>query len=382
MKQFFEVFFGIVIIMIGVYVAAQGVLTNTQISSAREYHETCIERIENTGLSEDYIKDLVEYTNSHTDYQLKVEKIEGTDHSVSYHVSLTYPLKNVIYSIFNGGKKPQMATIDGFASIGRSAPSMEDSAEAAHGKALNTVILGTNVKGILYSDGYFIISGTGTSITEPKTALNSVKGKIQNVAFQANVKKVPAEYFSGTTHLTGISFGHIETIETNAFSYCPRLNSILLPKTVKDIQSEAFGNCATLQYVYVNNVQSAVTFAESSLQGCPLNPKTIFLINEEPTTVVNFAIIKQPDDLIVGPSIKTSTEVKVKGEGLKYQWQVTTDGGTTWKDSRIDGFNGPKIYCNNVPSSWNDGRMYRCVITNVDGDKLVSEPAHVIYQAD
>ena len=78
MKQIFEVFFSVVLMLVVVFLSAQGITTNTQISTAREYHNTVIERIENTGLSEDYVNSIVDYTNNNTDYTLTVKKVNGT----------------------------------------------------------------------------------------------------------------------------------------------------------------------------------------------------------------------------------------------------------------------------------------------------------------
>lgn len=277
MKQFFEVFFGVIIIMIAVYLSAQGVLTNTQISTAREYHATCIERIENTGLSEDYIKDLVEYTNHNTDYVLTVDKVTGVDHTASYHVSLKYPIRNVIYTIF-GSRTEKFAVIDGFASVGKTSPSLEDREEAAHGQELDHITLGTDVTGTFYSDGYLIISGNGSTITATNAAWSAIKNEIEYVAIKANVTKIPDSLFSGLPALSGVSLGKVQEIGQKAFSNCPQLNSLLVPRTVTKIGSQAFANCVNLKYVYVNNREAQVNIAADTLNGCTNDPQYIFLL--------------------------------------------------------------------------------------------------------
>ncbi|MBQ8974719.1 MAG: immunoglobulin domain-containing protein, partial [Oscillospiraceae bacterium] len=83
-------------------------------------------------------------------------------------------------------------------------------------------------------------------------------------------------------------------------------------------------------------------------------------------------ITAQPEDF-TGPLNSTATfTVAVNGSGLTYQWQYS-DNGTTWKNSTMT---GNKTDTMSVKITANaDGRMYRCVIKDSDGNSVTSEYA-------
>lgn len=276
MKQIFEVFFSVVLMLVVVFLSAQGITTNTQISTAREYHNTVIERIENTGLSEDYVNSIVDYTNNNTDYTLTVKKVNGTDDTRSYNVSLKYPIKNVIYSVFGIDKK-QTATIDGYASVGKSSPSTNNISEEKHGNVNSNIDLGNNITAKLYEDGYLIINGTGTEVTKDNTIFDAIKGKVTNIIITGNLENIPTEFFKDFSVLESVSFGNVKTIKTKAFSNCPKLKTVLLPKAVESVDNDTFTNCAELEYVYVNNSKDDSTISTSIVSNSPSFVRVVYL---------------------------------------------------------------------------------------------------------
>lgn len=60
--------------------------------------------------------------------------------------------------------------------------------------------------------------------------------------------------------------------------------------------------------------------------------------------------------------------MKATGDGLKYQWQYSTDGGSSWKNASSK----KATYSPTVKSS-HDGRRFRCVITDMYGKKVTSK---------
>ena len=85
------------------------------------------------------------------------------------------------------------------------------------------------------------------------------------------------------------------------------------------------------------------------------------------------AITVQPKDVTVTAGEKASFSVTATGDGLAYQWQYSTDGGETWKDSTAASGKTAKLTTTTKASF--DGRLYRCVITDVFGAELVTDAA-------
>nr|MBQ6241135.1 hypothetical protein [Lachnospiraceae bacterium] len=67
--------------------------------------------------------------------------------------------------------------------------------------------------------------------------------------------------------------------------------------------------------------------------------------------------------------------VTATGAGLKYRWQVSKDGGSTWTNvsNQNEGYNTATLKLV-VKAAWN-GYIYRCVITDANGKKLNSSGA-------
>lgn len=253
MKQFFEVLLSVVIAMVLSLVAAQSVLTNTEISTAREYHSTVIERLENTGLSQKYIESIIDYTNNKTDYKLTIDPVDGTNDATSYHVSLKYPIKNAIYKLFKNNSDKNFAIVDGYASIGKNSPSLSDVTEEKHGKVTDNIELGNDVIAKVYEDGYLIVSGDGKTITENSDVLDNVRSTVTHIVFNGNVEEIPEEYFSNFTALKGITFGNkVKTIHRSAFVGCSDLETVLIPDNVVIVEHSVFADCSNLKYIYVN----------------------------------------------------------------------------------------------------------------------------------
>jgi hypothetical protein len=76
------------------------------------------------------------------------------------------------------------------------------------------------------------------------------------------------------------------------------------------------------------------------------------------------AITTQPNDATICSGSNTSFTANSSTSGVTYQWQISTDGGTTW--TNITGANAPTYALTNVPASSNSNR-YRVVIATQCG---------------
>ncbi len=87
------------------------------------------------------------------------------------------------------------------------------------------------------------------------------------------------------------------------------------------------------------------------------------------------AVTKQPADVKVAPGEKASFAVTATGSGtLLYQWQVSKDGGSTWKNCISTGYNTRTLSFTAKTSF--GGWRYRCIVSNERG--TVSSEAAVL----
>ena len=88
---------------------------------------------------------------------------------------------------------------------------------------------------------------------------------------------------------------------------------------------------------------------------------------------VNSRLISQPEAQSgqVGNLVRYT--VGASGPGLKYQWQYSENGGTSWKNSVGTGNTTATLKVRLYDGF--DGRLYRCLITDANGVVLISNPA-------
>ena len=77
--------------------------------------------------------------------------------------------------------------------------------------------------------------------------------------------------------------------------------------------------------------------------------------------IVNI-ISGQPSNKTVKAGAKATFTVKARSNAAKYQWQVSTDGGKTWKNSSATGAKTNTISF--TAKKAQSGYMYRCVVKN------------------
>ena len=81
-------------------------------------------------------------------------------------------------------------------------------------------------------------------------------------------------------------------------------------------------------------------------------------------------IITQPISKTVTEGEKTEFSVVAKGEGLTYQWQYSKSNGVAWANSSSEGAKTATLVIYGKLST--DGRLYRCIITDSEGNKLIT----------
>ena len=84
-------------------------------------------------------------------------------------------------------------------------------------------------------------------------------------------------------------------------------------------------------------------------------------------------ITSQPTDVKASVGKIVSFKVVAEGVGLKYQWQTSSSNGAKWGNTSLSG-NNTALLSFSAPATY-DGRLYRCVITDAEGNTVVSEAA-------
>lgn len=84
-----------------------------------------------------------------------------------------------------------------------------------------------------------------------------------------------------------------------------------------------------------------------------------------------FAIIGQPESVTAAIGSNAVFSVLATGEGLTYQWQF--NAGYDWSNTTNTGYNTPALTVE--AKDYRSGYQYRCVITDANGEQLISGPA-------
>ena len=84
-------------------------------------------------------------------------------------------------------------------------------------------------------------------------------------------------------------------------------------------------------------------------------------------------ITSQPQDAAAKIGSTVSFAVTASGTGLTYQWQVSTNGGSTWANTRATGNTTNKITATATEAM--NGYKYRCRITDNNGASILSDVA-------
>ena len=109
---------------------------------------------------------------------------------------------------------------------------------------------------------------------------------------------------------------------------------------------------------------------------CIVTGKTGKILTSEAATLQvteGIQITGQPKDQTLGEGETASFTVAVKGKVQGYQWQASTDGGKTWRNTEMSG--GTTVTVKVEALKWRSGYQYRCTVTGKSGKILTSEAA-------
>ena len=81
-------------------------------------------------------------------------------------------------------------------------------------------------------------------------------------------------------------------------------------------------------------------------------------------------ILSQPEDVTTTADGKAVFTVEADGNDLSYQWQFKAPG-YDWKSNTCTS----ATFTISAPGAWRDGYRYRCIVTDADGNELISDAA-------
>jgi len=183
--------------------------------------------------------------------------------------------------------------------------------------------------------------------------------------------------FGGCTSLASVSIpDSVTNIDQWAFTDCVRLERINIPASVVSIEEAAFENCENLKDVYFKGSRQQlenITIYFGTID--KVSEKTIYdVFGDAKIWFDDMSIIKtQPVDFYGSIGSTAVFSVGTQGEGIKYQWQVFKSGA--WKNTSLAGYNTSKLSVEVLSSR--DGMKFRCVVTDSNGNKDISDEAFI-----
>lgn len=90
------------------------------------------------------------------------------------------------------------------------------------------------------------------------------------------------------------------------------------------------------------------------------------------TVPAELKITKQPAAVTASAGTTVKFSVTASCNGLKYQWQYKTPGGS-WNNTTTAGYNTAAVSI--AVTSAKNGYSYRCIVTDTSGNKVTSGTA-------
>ena len=200
---------------------------------------------------------------------------------------------------------------------------------------------------------------------------------------------------SGVTKIGSFAFNYCEGIKSfvipagvtkmplDMLSYCTSLESVTIPSGVTEIGSMVFTRSDNLKTVYFCQT-SAPEFSSRALEGASFTAYYPSSWAEAPTaqyynstitwTKASVPVITaEPKNATVIEGQNARFSADATGEGLSYQWEVSTDGGTNWKNSGMTGSKTSELTVEATAAR--NGYQFRVKVTDCVGQSVTSKAA-------
>ena len=130
--------------------------------------------------------------------------------------------------------------------------------------AIQSTANGKNVTKIVIPDTHL-----GKIVSTIKSGAFSGKSQLEEIIIPDSIKTIESSAFYGCQNLVNLDLGSVEKIGDSAFANCNSLKEIVIPNSVKEIGNSAFSDCAKLEKVFFNAIECQDLTASSNLfKGC------------------------------------------------------------------------------------------------------------------
>ena len=181
----------------------------------------------------------------------------------------------------------------------------------------------SKVTATLYSDGRFVISGTG-EMKDYSGSNNSpyynYKESIKTVEIQNEVTSIGNYAFENCKSLTSIEISsNVTIIGDDAFAYCTNLTSIEIPSSVTSIGSSAFLDCTNLTSIEIPSSVTSVGYYVFS-ECTSLNSINVDKSNQKYSSEDGILFDKDKKELIRYPTGKKEKEYNIPSSVTRIEW--------------------------------------------------------------
>ena len=224
----------------------------------------------------------------------------------------------------------------------------------------NTATLGVRMNA--NRDGYLyrckIVSGLKTVVYTDPVSLNLQEPSAQIVTQPTNVVTIVNKT---------IKF-QVEAIGTDLTYKWYRSND----KGATWIETFLSGyNTDTLSFVATN--------ARAAMYMCKVTDGSGRVVWSSPVKLqilsAELKILNQPESITCASGATATFTVKAQGDGLKYQWYASSDGGVTWTISYLGGYNTDTFSF--IVNTARAAKLYKCVITDAGGNTVETNSVSV-----
>ena len=206
-----------------------------------------------------------------------------------------------------------------------------------------------------YSRSRVNIQGYGRVDFDTEEQVSNVK----TAEVKEGVTRLGSYSLSALTKLENASLPEsLTAIGTGAFKNDSSLTRISFPSDVTEIGNDAFAGCTALTDVYYDGSEIQWNRIQIGSGNDALTGADIHFSITDP-----LLITEQSGDTTVPANLEGMLYVKVSADDASFQWQVSADGGSTWKNA--EGKTANSAVYRFTASEDMDGLLFRCVTTRV-----------------
>ena len=171
---------------------------------------------------------------------------------------------------------------------------------------------------------------------------------------------------------TGVTLNHttatLKTGETLQLSATVLPSNAAIKMVTYTSSDESIATVDENGLVKVNTTGKAGTVVITATTATTKKTATCTIVVESEKEDVS--IITQPVSKLIKVGEKAVFTVEAKGDGLTYQWQYSKSNGISWANSNSEGAKTATLVIEGKLTR--DGQMYRCIITDSEGNKVIS----------